>query len=144
MLRRDGTVHADDPTLWLGLLRAVIDVLQWKQKHQTLMLRREHAEEVKASDLKAKVGNAKQEAKEQRLTYKEHFESATTMMRVVASTFAKLAAVENAREKDFRQKEMQVGGGGGGGGGCEILIRRQAAAEARRSSSLDGKGRASR
>jgi len=99
---------------------------QWKQKHQALMLQRDRAEIAKAVELKAKVEHAKYEAKEHKLSFKEHFDSATSMMRVVASTFAKLAAVENARDKDLRQREIQ------------------AAAEARRSSSLDGKGRASR
>lgn len=98
---------------------------QWKSKHLALMLERQRSDAAKAADLKAKVENAKYEAKEQKQTLKEHYQSAATMMRVVASTFAKLAAVENARDKTLRQEEMQ------------------AAAEAKRSSSL-GKGQASR
>jgi hypothetical protein len=90
------------------------------------MLERERAELAKAADLKAKVDAAKYEAKEHKQTFKEHFDSATTMMRVVASTFAKLAAVENARENNLRQSELL------------------AAAQARRASSLDGRGSRSR
>jgi hypothetical protein len=81
---------------------------QWKSKHLALMLERQRSDAAKAADLKAKVENAKYEAKEQKQTLKEHYQSAATMMRVVASTFAKLAAVENARDKTLRQEEMQV------------------------------------
>ncbi len=114
---------------------------QWKSKHVALMLERERSDAAKAAELKAKIENAKCEAKEQKQTLKEHFESAATMMRVVASTFAKLAAVENARDKTQRQSEMQVS--------ATItawklqLKLQQAAAEAKRSSSL-GKSQASR
>jgi hypothetical protein len=82
--------------------------MQWKQKHQVIMLQRERADAAKAADLKAKVENARIEAKELKQTFKEHFDSAATMMRVVASTFAKLAAVEKAREKSLQQSEMEV------------------------------------
>ena len=82
--------------------------MQWKQKHQALMLERERADAAKAADLKAKVESSRLEAKELKQTFKEHFDSAAVMMRVVASTFAKLAAVENAREKNVQQSEMEV------------------------------------
>jgi hypothetical protein len=82
--------------------------MQWKQKHQMIMLERERSDAAKAADLKAKVENARVEAKEQKQTIKEHYDSAATMMRVVASTFAKLAAVEKAREKSLQQSEMEV------------------------------------
>lgn len=95
------------------LILALNDDVQWKQKHQALMLQRDRVENAKALELKAKVDHAKCEAKEHKQSFKEHFDSATSMMRVVASTFAKLAAVENAREKDLRQREIQVCGGGG-------------------------------
>ena len=72
------------------------------------MLQRERSDLAKAIELKAKIDNAKCDSKEQRQIFIDNFNSATTMMRVVASTFAKLAAVENAREKDLRQREMQV------------------------------------
>jgi uncharacterized membrane-anchored protein YhcB (DUF1043 family) len=114
---------------------------QWKAKHVALMLERERADAAKAADLKAKIDNAKYEAKEQRQQVKEHFDSAATMMRVVASTFAKLAAVENARDKTLRQSEMQVSVDSAAQEGA--LMLQQAAAEAKRSSSL-GKGQASR
>jgi hypothetical protein len=117
--------------------------MQWKQKHQALMLERERADAAKAADLKAKVESSRLEAKELKQTFKEHFDSAAVMMRVVASTFAKLAAVENAREKNLQQSEMEVSAV------CyrrcvALLTRAQAAAQARRSSSLNSKSRASR
>jgi hypothetical protein len=85
------------------------------------MSERERADRAKAAELKAKVDAAKVESKEHKQTFKEHFDSATNMMRVVASTFAKLAAVENARENTLRQNELL------------------AVAEARRSRSLNGR-----
>ena len=88
---------------------------QWKAKHQALMVERQRVDAAKAADLKAKIDSAKYETKEHKQAFKEHFESASTMMRVIASTFAKLAAVENARDKTMRQGEMQVIGVRGGG-----------------------------
>ncbi len=72
------------------------------------MLERERVDAAKAADLKAKVESSRLEAKELKQTFKEHFDSAAVMMRVVASTFAKLAAVEHAREKTLQQSEMEV------------------------------------
>jgi hypothetical protein len=86
------------------------------------MLQRERSDLAKAIELKAKIDSAKSDSKEQRQIFNEHFNSATTMMRVVASTFAKLAAVENAREKDLRQREMQVSDCGGAAAAAGVCV----------------------
>ena len=99
--------YSNSTSLCLAHFILIVE-MQWKQKHQALMLERERVNAAKAADLKVKVESSRLEAKELKHTFKEHFDSAAVMMRVVASTFAKLAAVENAREKNLQQSEMEV------------------------------------
>jgi hypothetical protein len=73
-----------------------------------MMLERARNEEIKASELKQKVEIAKCEAREVKQAFHDHFDGAAAVMRVVASTLSKLAAVENAREKNIRLSEMKV------------------------------------